>query len=174
MLACLALTIVVAVWVTFFYRTTTTREMVRQEQEHLGELTAAFAQSVRPAIDALVAGQVHPTNVPKPIDALNTGVEQIGRHSDLNDVRLIGRDGKLLYARRTLDGDALETDPRVAQAFAGSHASGMIGAKSGLFGGYSIDAGDRIGVWMPVRGRPLRILMAMTGKTQGMKLRMKP
>ncbi|TXG79076.1 MAG: diguanylate cyclase, partial [Thermomicrobiales bacterium] len=151
-LACLALTIVVAVWVTFFYRTTTTREMVRQEQEHLAELTAAFAQSLRPAIDALVSGRAPGNYEPTPHDAFSAGVEQIGRHSDLNNVRLIGRDGKPLYTRQTLDGDVLESDPRVAQAFAGSPTSGMIGAKSGFFGAYSIDNGDRIGVWMPIRG----------------------
>jgi len=150
-LACLALTIVVAVWVTFFYRTTTTREMVRQEQEHLAELTAAFALSMRPAIDALLMDHAAGTGATLQIEAFNAGVEQIGRHSDLNDVRLLGRDGQLLYARRTLDGDSLESDPRAAQALAGSPASGMIGARSGFFGSHSIDTGDRIGVWMPIR-----------------------
>ena len=159
-LACLALTVVIATWVAYFYRTTTSREMVRLEERHILAQARTYSLALHPqAIALLGAAEAAPTTPLR--DELTRLVNRLAGESDVHDVQLVNRDGEIVFQRDVANSDPRGADPRARDALAGKTSIGMITGGDRALAEYTVESGDAMAVWMPVRDHDGNILGAL-------------
>ncbi len=147
-LACLALTVVIAAWVSFFYRTTTSREMVRQEERHVLALAQTYSQSIQPqAIALLRAGAPDAAGR----DELVRSIDRLAVEPDVKDIRIANRNGELVFRRDAAEAGARGDDPRMGEALAGRAGIGKVADDTRWLAEYTVEPGDTMAVWLPLR-----------------------
>lgn len=149
-LACLTLTVVIAAWVAFFYRTTTAREMVRLEERHVLEQAQTYSLAIHPHAIALL-GATGDQAIAAGRDEFAHAVNRLSADSAIHDVQLVDRNGALVFRREVANPDVSDEDPHIRDALAGKTSIGMISTDSRPMAEYTVEPGDRIAIWMPVR-----------------------
>ena len=157
-LACLALTVVIAAWVAFFYRTTTSREMVRQEERHVLAQTQAYSLAIQPQARALLRS-AGPDAAER--DELTRSINRLALDLDVKDIRIADRSGDAVFRRDLASAGPRSDDPRVRDALAGRTGIAMVAADNRWLADYTVEPGDTMAVWLPLRDSSGDVLGAL-------------
>lgn len=159
-LACLILTVVIAAWVAFFYRTSITREMVRLEQRHV----LAQAQTHSLAIHARALALLDTASnraAAAERDEFARIADRLIADSGTHDVQLVARTGEVVFRREVGASDARNADPRAGDALLGKTSVGLITSENRPMAEYTVEPDDAMVVWMPVRDHNGDVLGAL-------------